>query len=168
MINQEIIDFANKLADLSTIIAKKYFRSAENGEVEKEIAEEALNNNVVRMLETGEMPPLNLPKIRKNPIIEIIPINRGCLSACTFCKTKSARGNLQSYPIEDIVSLENLLEAWKEFLSGKRNKKDVQKAVRKILGNRVKSEAHKKTHFDNAADALAVALTHAMILRGGE
>src|SRR3989338_6273721 len=36
MINQEIIDFANKLADLSTIIAKKYFRSAENGEVEKE------------------------------------------------------------------------------------------------------------------------------------
>jgi crossover junction endodeoxyribonuclease RuvC len=45
---------------------------------------------------------------------------------------------------------------------GRAKKKDIQKAIRKILGNRVKSEAHKKTHFDNAADALAVALTHAL------
>jgi|SRR3989344_1729564 len=45
---------------------------------------------------------------------------------------------------------------------GRAKKKDIQRAVRKILGNRVKSEAHKKTHFDNAADALAVALTHAI------
>ncbi len=44
---------------------------------------------------------------------------------------------------------------------GRAKKKDVQKAVRKILGNQVKSEAHKKTHFDNCADALAIALTHA-------
>ncbi|MBS3127508.1 tRNA (N(6)-L-threonylcarbamoyladenosine(37)-C(2))-methylthiotransferase, partial [Candidatus Woesearchaeota archaeon] len=70
-----------------------------------QVVEESLNDNVVKMLETGEMPPLNLPKIRKNPIVEIIPINRGCLSACTFCKTKQARGNLQSYPIADIVSV---------------------------------------------------------------
>lgn len=67
-----------------------------------EIVEEALNNNIVKMLETGEMPPLDLPKIRKNPLVEIIPINRGCLSSCTFCKTKQARGNLQSYSIDDI------------------------------------------------------------------
>ena len=46
--------------------------------------------------------------------------------------------------------------------SGRANKKDIQKHIRRILGNKVKSEAHKKTHFDNAADALAVALTHAM------
>lgn len=46
--------------------------------------------------------------------------------------------------------------------SGKANKKKVQQAIRKILGNQVKSKAHKKTHFDNAADALAIALTHAM------
>jgi threonylcarbamoyladenosine tRNA methylthiotransferase CDKAL1 len=82
------------------------------------VVEEALNDNTVRMLETGEMPPLNLPKIRKNPIVEIIPINRGCLSACTFCKTKQARGNLQSYPIEEIFSVakkavyEGVKEIW--------------------------------------------------------
>lgn len=46
--------------------------------------------------------------------------------------------------------------------SGRANKKEVQTAVRKILGNKVKSEKHKKTHFDNAADALAIAMTHAM------
>ncbi|MEK7550422.1 MAG: crossover junction endodeoxyribonuclease RuvC [Patescibacteria group bacterium] len=46
--------------------------------------------------------------------------------------------------------------------SGRANKKEVQQHVRKILGNHIKSKAHKKTHFDNAADALAVALTHAM------
>jgi crossover junction endodeoxyribonuclease RuvC len=46
--------------------------------------------------------------------------------------------------------------------SGRATKKDVQKAVRKFLGNRVKSEKGGKTHFDNCADALAVALTHAL------
>ena len=70
-----------------------------------EIVEEAINDNVVKALETGEMPPLNLPKIRKNPVIEIIPISRGCVSECTFCKVKEARSDLRSYPIEDIVNV---------------------------------------------------------------
>lgn len=48
--------------------------------------------------------------------------------------------------------------------NGRANKKEVQQAIRKILGNQVKSKAHKKTHFDNAADALAIALTHAITL----
>lgn len=83
-----------------------------------EAVEETLHNNTVQMLETGEMPPLNLPKIRRNPVVEIIPINRGCLSACTFCKTKAARGNLQSYPLQDIVEVarkgvqEGVKEIW--------------------------------------------------------
>lgn len=46
--------------------------------------------------------------------------------------------------------------------NGRAKKKEVQQAIRRILGNQVKSKAHKKTHFDNAADALAIALTHAM------
>ena len=67
-----------------------------------EVVEEALNDNIIHALETGEMPPLNLPRVRKNPVVSIIPISRGCLGACTFCKTKAARGNLISYSIEDI------------------------------------------------------------------
>lgn len=41
---------------------------------------------------------LQLPKIRKNKLIEIIAISTGCLNQCTYCKTKHARGNLGSYP----------------------------------------------------------------------
>lgn len=50
--------------------------------------------------------------------------------------------------------------------NGRAKKKEVQQAIRRILGNQVKSKAHQKTHFDNSADALAIALTHAM--KGGE
>lgn len=46
--------------------------------------------------------------------------------------------------------------------SGRANKKEVQIHVRKILGKKIKSKKGKKTHFDNAADALAIAMTHAM------
>ncbi len=45
--------------------------------------------------------------------------------------------------------------------SGRADKKMMQKAVRKILGAKVRSKNHGKTHFDNSADALAVALCHA-------
>lgn len=49
--------------------------------------------------------------------------------------------------------------------SGRANKKEVQEHVKRILGDKVKSDARvKKTHFDNAADALAIAMTHAMKL----
>lgn len=41
---------------------------------------------------------LALPKVRRNPLIEIIAINTGCLNQCTYCKTKHARGELGSYP----------------------------------------------------------------------
>lgn len=44
--------------------------------------------------------------------------------------------------------------------NGRANKKEVAQAVRKILGSKVKSGARKRSHFDNCADALAVALTH--------
>lgn len=45
-----------------------------------------------------------MPKIRRNTLIEIVPINTGCLNQCTYCKTKHARGDLNSYPIMDLVA----------------------------------------------------------------
>jgi len=44
---------------------------------------------------------------------------------------------------------------------GRATKADVQKSIRKILGAKVRSGARKRTHFDNSADALAIALCHA-------
>lgn len=46
---------------------------------------------------------MDLPKIRRNPLVEILAINTGCLNHCTYCKTKMARGNLGSYSMDEIV-----------------------------------------------------------------
>ena len=46
---------------------------------------------------------VGLPKIRLNPAIGIVEIASGCMSECTFCQTKIAKGDLKSYRIGDIV-----------------------------------------------------------------
>ncbi|XP_061851160.1 threonylcarbamoyladenosine tRNA methylthiotransferase [Colius striatus] len=75
-----------------------------------EVVEETIKGHSVRLLgqkkDKGKRlggARLDLPKIRRNPLIEIISINTGCLNACTYCKTKHARGDLASYPIEELV-----------------------------------------------------------------
>ncbi|SPP74689.1 blast:Threonylcarbamoyladenosine tRNA methylthiotransferase [Drosophila guanche] len=75
-----------------------------------EVVEETLKGHSVRLLQNKKVhgrrvagAPLSLPKVRKNPLIEIISINTGCLNQCTYCKTKHARGDLASYPPEEIV-----------------------------------------------------------------
>ncbi|XP_073080546.1 threonylcarbamoyladenosine tRNA methylthiotransferase isoform X2 [Manis javanica] len=75
-----------------------------------EVVEETIKGHSVRLL--GQKKGngkrlggarLDLPKIRKNPLIEIISINTGCLNSCTYCKTKHARGGLASYPVDELV-----------------------------------------------------------------
>ncbi|XP_071962141.1 threonylcarbamoyladenosine tRNA methylthiotransferase-like isoform X2 [Antedon mediterranea] len=75
-----------------------------------EVVEETLKGHTVRLLGQKKAAgkkiggaSLNLPKIRKNPLIEIIAINTGCLNQCTYCKTKYARGELGSYQPQEIV-----------------------------------------------------------------
>mmetsp|Transcript_15541 Transcript_15541/g.17261 ORF Transcript_15541/g.17261 Transcript_15541/m.17261 type:complete len:562 (+) Transcript_15541:46-1731(+) len=68
-----------------------------------EVVEESLKGNVVRLLAKKELPTLDLPKVRKNALIEIIPISTGCLGSCTYCKTKHARGKLGSYDPQAII-----------------------------------------------------------------
>ncbi|KAL5845899.1 hypothetical protein ACOSQ3_009423 [Xanthoceras sorbifolium] len=69
-----------------------------------EVVEETLKGHEVRLLHRKKLPALDLPKVRKNKFVEIVPINVGCLGACTYCKTKHARGHLGSYTIESIVN----------------------------------------------------------------
>eukprot|EP00249_Psilotum_nudum_P018945 c27031_g1_i1 orf=161-2134(+) len=68
-----------------------------------EVVEETLKGHEVRLLRRTSLPALDLPKVRKNRFVEIIPINVGCLGACTYCKTKHARGHLGSYPVAALV-----------------------------------------------------------------
>lgn len=71
----------------------------------------------VAKLETTpvKMPRLDLPRIRVNPRISIIPISYGCLGSCTYCCVRFARGKLRSYGIKEIV---NKVE--KDFTEGVR------------------------------------------------
>ncbi|XP_013114514.2 threonylcarbamoyladenosine tRNA methylthiotransferase [Stomoxys calcitrans] len=75
-----------------------------------EVVEETLKGHSVRLLQNKKEDghriagaKLALPKVRKNPLIEIIAINTGCLNQCTYCKTKHARGDLASYSPNEIV-----------------------------------------------------------------
>ncbi|KRZ88863.1 Threonylcarbamoyladenosine tRNA methylthiotransferase [Trichinella sp. T8] len=75
-----------------------------------EVVEETLKGNTVQLLNYKKVKGkrtagarLDLPKVRRNPLVEIIAINTGCLNNCTYCKTKKARGNLASYSIEEII-----------------------------------------------------------------
>jgi threonylcarbamoyladenosine tRNA methylthiotransferase CDKAL1 len=73
-----------------------------------EVVEETVHDNTIEILDKENNPRLNLPKIRKNPVIEIIPICAGCLGApCSYCKVKSARGNLLSYGKHEIIKQAN-------------------------------------------------------------
>ncbi|KAL1060286.1 hypothetical protein V6Z11_1Z110300 [Gossypium hirsutum] len=68
-----------------------------------EVVEETLKGHEVRLLNRKTLPSLDLPKVRKNKFVEILPINVGCLGACTYCKTKHARGHLGSYTVDSLV-----------------------------------------------------------------
>ena len=46
---------------------------------------------------------LNIPKVRINPVVSIVQIAVGCLSECSFCQTKLAKGQITSYRIGDIM-----------------------------------------------------------------
>lgn len=47
---------------------------------------------------------LELPARPHSPVIEVLPINQGCLSKCSFCETKFSRGDLVSYPLDAILA----------------------------------------------------------------
>lgn len=46
---------------------------------------------------------INLPRVRTNPAIGIVPVSSGCMDRCSFCSTVSIKGRLKSYPIESIT-----------------------------------------------------------------
>uniref|UniRef100_UPI00358FA2E8 threonylcarbamoyladenosine tRNA methylthiotransferase n=1 Tax=Myxine glutinosa TaxID=7769 RepID=UPI00358FA2E8 len=90
-----------------------------------EVVEETLKGHMVRLFGKKKVngqrvggARLDLPKIRRNPLIEIISINTGCLNACTYCKTKHARGQLASYPPDQLIERmqqsfqEGVCEVW--------------------------------------------------------
>lgn len=67
-----------------------------------EAVEETLADNVVQLLSTKELPPLNLPRVRTVAYTQTIPIARACQGTCGYCKSKRKGSPYTSYPIEEI------------------------------------------------------------------
>ncbi len=65
-----------------------------------EIVEEVLHENKVEFLDAKELPPLHLPRVRSNTLIQSIPIARGCRGVCHYCKCK--KKSLESYNAAEI------------------------------------------------------------------
>lgn len=51
----------------------------------------------------GESSKPEMHRVRLNNLISIVQIASGCMSECSFCQTKLAKGDLQSYRPGDIV-----------------------------------------------------------------
>lgn len=48
-------------------------------------------------------PRAAVPRVRLNPVVGIVEIAAGCMSECSFCQTKLAKGGLRSHRVGDIV-----------------------------------------------------------------
>lgn len=68
-----------------------------------QVVDASLNGRKVVALEDSMSTKVNFPRLRLNPVISIIEISSGCLSECSFCQTKLAKGWLKSYRIGEIV-----------------------------------------------------------------
>jgi MiaB-like tRNA modifying enzyme len=68
-----------------------------------QVIETTLNGSKVIALDDTDLSKIGIPKVRLNPTVGIVEIASGCMSECTFCQTKLAKGDLKSYRIGDIV-----------------------------------------------------------------
>ena len=66
------------------------------------VVENSSNGNALELLDKRYEQKVNLPSVRKNPVIGIVPILNGCNYFCTFCSTKLVKGKLFSYPMDAI------------------------------------------------------------------
>ena len=63
----------------------------------------ALSGGRLVALRDSPLDKVNIPRVRLNSVVSIVEIASGCMSQCTFCQTKIAKGWLRSYRIGDIV-----------------------------------------------------------------
>ena len=66
------------------------------------VVENSLENKTLELLDKRYEQKVNLPSVRRNPVIGIVNILNGCNYFCTFCSTKLVKGKLFSYPVDAI------------------------------------------------------------------
>jgi MiaB-like tRNA modifying enzyme len=69
-----------------------------------EVVEEVINDNVIEAVSYVKEKKINLPRIRKNPFVGIVPILAGCNNECAYCSVRLVKGKLESYPKEEVLN----------------------------------------------------------------
>ena len=90
------------LREVRVIRADVSFISTHNIKSIVSVVEEVLNDNLIEAIGMDNYKKINLPKIRNNPVVGIVPILNGCANYCTYCSVKYVKGKLLSYDMEDI------------------------------------------------------------------
>ena len=67
-----------------------------------DVVQSCYDGKSARIIGHGNDIKAGLPKMRFDPFVHIVQICEGCNGSCTYCCTRFARGNLQSYPVEII------------------------------------------------------------------
>ena len=82
-----------------------------------EAVEESLQGNILEALTQERIIKVELPKVRTNKVIGIIPIASGCDDFCTYCSVKLIKGNIFTYPESYIVKevKKNIRQGCKEI-----------------------------------------------------
>lgn len=68
-----------------------------------EVVNSAIRGVRTIALEDSVADKINMPRSRLNPITSIVEIASGCMSKCSFCQTKLAKGMVRSYRTGDII-----------------------------------------------------------------
>ncbi len=82
-----------------------------------EVIEELNEGNTLEAFTREKEDKLDVPKVKLNDIIGIVPIATGCVDHCAYCSVKLIKGHIYSYPKKLIISQvkKNLKEGCKEI-----------------------------------------------------
>jgi len=92
------------------------FIGTNSGDIASSVESAGRGGRYVNVSEPGDKS--QVPTVRHNPVVEILPISEGCLGSCTYCITKQARGELTSFRQGSLVQrvekavTEGVREVW--------------------------------------------------------
>jgi threonylcarbamoyladenosine tRNA methylthiotransferase CDKAL1 len=87
----------NKIAPDASLVSTHHVRKI------VEAVKKTLEGRKIEFIGKSDEVKLCLPKIRKNPLVGIVPISSGCNSNCSYCCVRIAKGKLFSYPKKEII-----------------------------------------------------------------
>jgi MiaB-like tRNA modifying enzyme len=95
------------LISFERLLREVRFDGAVGPSVGKEIADVvtrvAAGEKVFHLDGSNAKPKLDLPRIKANPVVSVVPINYGCLGSCAYCCVVFARGHLRSCSVKEVA-----------------------------------------------------------------